>query len=46
MHHWFMHAPDTVAGAGELGECVVECAVPGVEPAAIEGLVECLRWWL
>ena len=45
MHHRFMHDPATTLDAGELGECVVGCAVPGVEPVAVEGLVEGHRWW-
>ena len=27
MHLWFVHVPALPVGAGELGECVVECAV-------------------
>jgi len=37
MHLWFMHVPNRVAGAGELGECAVGFAVPARGPAALEG---------
>jgi hypothetical protein len=45
MHLWFVHVQALPVGAGELGECVVGCAVPGVGPVAVEGPRSGLRWW-